>query len=157
MTPLKSITLAAFCLVCAFQESPVCNHPDRGDCRTVSLDAVARAQEEVRDRLAVSWDRSLNLSAAQSFDSGLPACGARRTRRIPTRLPPELVGKTIAFAPADRMPAADIRAVTSARRLLDVQADALADRALLDRLDVRCSPTIVRCTSEVEIELLENP
>ena len=156
MTPLKSLVVAAFCLICAYQEDLVCTHPDRGDCRIVSLKAVARAQEEVQQRFALSWDRSLNLSAEQSFDSGLPACRARRTRRVPTRVPPELVGKTIAFAPADRLPEADVRAATSARRLLDVRADALADRALVERLEVRCTPTIVRCISEVELELLEN-
>lgn len=157
MTPLKSLALAAFCLACAFQEDPVCNHSDRGESRTVSLEAIGRAQEEVRHRLAVSWDRSLKVSVDQPFDSGLPACGTRRTRRVPTRIPPELVGKTIAFSPADRMPEADVRAATSARRLLEVRADALADRALIERLDVRCAPTIVRCVSEVELELLENP
>lgn len=157
MNPWKSLALVGFCLICAFQEDLVCLHPDRGESRAVSLGTVSRAQEEVKQRLAVSWDRSLNLSAEQPFDSGLPACGAMRTRRFSTRLPAELVGKTIAFAPADRMPVADVRAATSARRLLDVQADALADRVLLERLDVRCTPTIVRCISEVELELLENP
>lgn len=157
MTPPKSLTLAAFLFVCAFQEDPVCDHPDRGNARTVSLETISRAQEDVKRRLAVSWDRSLTLSADPSFDSGLPACGPKRTRRVQTRLPPEIVGKTIAFAPADRMLQADVRAATSARRLLDVQADALADRALVERLDVRCAPTLVRCVSEVELELVENP
>jgi hypothetical protein len=68
-----------------------------------------------------------------------------------------MVGKTIAFAPADRMPDADVRVATSVRKLIDVQADALADRTLVERLDVRCAPTIVRGLSEVELELVENP
>jgi hypothetical protein len=157
MTPMKSLALAAFCAFWAFQEDPVCSHADRGECRMVSLDAIGRAQEEIKQRLAIAWDRSLQLQVDQSYDSGLPACGTRRTRRIRTPLPPELVGKTVAFAPADRMPEADIRAATSARRLLEVRADALADRALAERLDVRCSPTLVRCVSEVELELVENP
>jgi hypothetical protein len=157
MSPLKSLALAAFCFACALQEDPVCSHPDCGDSRAVSLETVARAQGDIKQRLALSWDRSLRVSADQPFDSGLPSCGARRTRRIPTRLPPELVGKTLAFAPADRMFQADVRVATSAKRLLDVRADALADRALVERLDLRCAPTMVRCISEVELELLENP
>ena len=72
-------------------------------------------------------------------------------------MPGELVGKTIAFARADRMPKADYRVVTAARRLVDIEADALADAAVTRRLGVRCAPTLVIVRSEDEIELLENP
>jgi hypothetical protein len=55
------------------------------------------------------------------------------------------------------MPPADLRVATSARNLLELEADALADPALAARLGVRCVPTRVRATSEVELELAENP
>ena len=156
----KHLLLCAICVLCGFpfidQES-VCVHPARGDSKAMSLDAVARAQDEVKRRLSISWEKSTKLSLDAPFDSGLPACGTRQTRRIRTILPPDLVGKTLAFAPADRMPAADVRVATSARKIIDVQADALADKTLTERLGVRCAPTLVRAISEVELELVENP
>ena len=154
---LKSWLLVAICLACASQDAPVCLHPTRGDNKAVSLDAVAKAQEEVKRHLAMTWEKSTKLSADMPFDSGLPACGMRQTRRVRTTVPPDLVGKTIAFAPADRLPKADVRVATSARRILDVHADALADRTLVERIGVRCAPTLVRAISEVEFELVENP
>jgi len=157
MTVLKSWPLLAICLIWAVQEESVCVHTSRGDSHATSLEAVGRAQEDIKRRLALSWESSLKVGANQSFESGLPACGPRKTRRFRTQLPPDMVGKTIAFAPSDRMPDADVRVATSVRKLIDVQADALADRALVERLDVRCTPTIVRGLSEVELELVESP
>jgi len=55
------------------------------------------------------------------------------------------------------MPAADVRVATSSRRLIDAQVDALADPRLIERLGVRCAPTLIRAISEVELELVENP
>jgi hypothetical protein len=157
MTSLKSAILVLVCLACAAPDDAVCVHPTRGESRAVSLEAVARAQEDVRRRFALTWDKALQLTPETPYDSGLPACRARLTKRVHTTVPPELVGKSIVFAPAERMPMADIRVATSARRLLEVQADALADPVLSERLGVRCSPTLVRAVSEVELELLENP
>ncbi len=157
MTALKAWPLVAICMIWAAQEDSVCVHPTRGDSHAVSLDAVGRAQDDIKHRLALSWESSMKLGGEQPFDSGLPACGSRKTRRFRTALPPDMVGKTIAFAPSDRMPDADVRVATSVRKLIDVQADALADRTLIERLDVRCAPTIVRGLSEVELELVENP
>jgi hypothetical protein len=154
---MKYGMLLALGLAAMLWEEPVCTHSDRGETRPVSLDAVQRAQDDVKRRLALSWDKSMRISLDAPYDSGLPACGRRQTRRVRTALPAEMVGKTIAFGPADRLPAADVRVATSARRILDVQADALSDRALTERLEVRCTPTIVRGISEVELELVENP
>jgi len=153
----KSLLLILVCLACASQEETVCVHPTRGETRAISLEAVTKAQEEVQRRLAMTWDKSAKLSPDTPFDSGLPACRTRHTRSVRTTVPPDLVGKTIAFSPADRIPKADIRVATSARRIIDVQADALADQRLSDRLGVRCTPTLVRAISEVELELVENP
>lgn len=138
-------------------DEEVCNHPARGDSKPVSLEAVARAQEDVKKRLALSWDKSLKISADAPFESGLPGCGGRQTRRVRTALPDAFVGKSVGFGPNDRIPSADVRVATSARRILDVHADALADRMLIERLGVRCTPTLVRALSEVELELVENP
>lgn len=154
---MKHGVLIAVCLVLAARQETVCVHPTRGDSKAVSLEAVARAQDEVKRRLAVSWEKSMKLSAESPFDSGLPACRTRQTRRVRTTLPAEVVGKTFAFAPSERLPEADVRVATSARRILDARADALADPALVERLGVRCSPTLVRALSEVELELVENP
>jgi hypothetical protein len=154
---MKNWMLLAGCLLCLPWDGEICTHPTRGESRAVSLEAVGRAQDDVKRRLSLSWDKSLRINAETPFDSGLPACGLRQTRRIRTTLPADIVGKTIAFAPGDRLPAADVRVATSARRIFDVQADALADRTLTERLGVRCAPTLVRALSEVELELVENP
>ena len=154
---MKHGMLIAVGLAAILWDDPVCTHADRGETRPVSLDAVERAQDEVKRRLALSWDKSMRISLDAPYDSGLPACGLRQTRRIRTTVPAELVGKTISFGPADRLPPADVRVATSARKIMDVQADALSDRMLTERLGVRCTPTIVRALSEVELELVENP
>lgn len=149
--------LVAVCLLCAAPQDSLCLHPDRGDSRPAALDHVASAQEDLKRKMANAWDRAPRLAAEAPFESGLPACRVRQTRRIRTTMPADLVGKTILFAPADRLGAADVRVATSARRIAEIQADALADPRLIDRLGVRCSPTRVRATSEVELELVENP
>src|SRR5262249_7168650 len=138
-------------------EESVCVHASRGDSRAVSLEAVSRAQDGIKQHLAMTWDQTMKLSTETPFESGLPACTMRQTRRVRTAVPPDLVGKTIAFAPADRLPQADVQVATSARRIIDIHADALADRPLVERLEVRCAPTLVRAISEVELELVENP
>ncbi len=152
------LLLCALCVLCGESSVPsVCSHPPRGESLRVSLDAVRRAQEDVKKRLAWAVGEASRLSADSPFESGLPACQgrARRTVRVPT--PPPLAGKTIVFAPAERMPPGDLRVATSARRLAEVRADAMADRALARRLGVRCAPTIVTVRSEVELELVEDP
>ncbi len=153
---IKAAALAAVCALLAGRE-PVCLHPASGATRPVSLDRVRRAQAEVKARMAFSWEKATALSAEAPFDSGLPACAARRTRVLRTEVPRELVGREIAFAPAERMPRADVRVATSCRRISEAEADALADPALAERLGVRCAPTLVRVRSEVELELVEGP
>jgi len=153
---LKASALVVVCALLAEPE-PVCVHPSAGSSCRVSLPAVRRAYESVQDRLASAAFRAGRLSADAPFDSGLPACGARRLRVERTELPVELVGKTIAFARDDRMPKADVRVATSCRRLSEVDADALADGALVERLRIRCVPTVARVLSEVDLELVEGP
>ncbi len=153
----RSWLLISICLAAFPAGESTCAHPNSGDTRAVSLDQVAQAQEELRHRLAISWTKSLRLTKDTPFNSGLPACKGSHTRRVKTRLPRELVGRTIAFGPSERMPAADIRVATSAGRLLDLRGDALADPRLIERLSVRCSPTLVRALSEVDLELVEDP
>lgn len=154
------IRLAALVAAAALLEAvpePVCVHPARGETRRISLDRVRKAQEELKVRLAESFGRVDRLSPDRPYDSGLPACGARRRYTLRTDLPAELAGKTAAFAPAERMPRADVRVATSARTIASIDADALADEALVRRLGVRCAPTSVRFLSETELELVESP
>lgn len=147
---------AGILLAAAFQERP-CVHPSRGGTAAVSLEAVARAQEEVKKKLRLAAEEAAAVSIDKPYDSGLPACRARGPRRLRIRVPAEFAGKTFAFAPAGRMPRADFRVATSAGSLAEVEAEALAEPALAERLGVRCWPTLVRVMSEDELELVENP
>jgi hypothetical protein len=149
--------LIALCLLCAPPGDPVCHHPDRGDSRPAALDRVAAAQKDLQQRMAAAWDQAPRLTAESSFDCGLPSCRTRQTRRVRTILPRDFVGRSVVFAPADRMPPADVRVVTSARRVSEIDAEAMADPRLIERLQVRCTPTLVHAISEVELELVENP
>ena len=135
----------------------VCRHATRGGTRRVDLAGVRRAQASIREAFALSAKKAEKVSLDGPYESGLPACRARAIRRAAVATPPDLAGKTLAFAPEGRFPAADLRVATSARRVREVDADALADPALAARLGVRCSPTLVRILSEVELELVEGP
>lgn len=156
MSP-KNAVLVALCLLSAAKDEEACVHPGRGETRPVSLDQVERAQAVVKEKLSLVVESAARFSSAAPFESSLPACRARAARTVRTDLPSPLVGKTIAFGPSGRIPAADLRVATSARNLLELEADALADPALSARLGVRCAPTLVRVISEVELELVENP
>ena len=153
----KALLLCAVCLAFASRGEEACVHPARGETRPVSLAAVGRAQEEIREKLALLVERAGKLSPREPYESGLPACRRREVRVVRTEVPAPLVGKTIGFGPSGRIPAADIRVATSARSLLEADADALADPALSARLGVRCFPTLVRARSEAGLELVENP
>jgi hypothetical protein len=153
---LKPLLLIGVCFLLANEET-VCVHPTRGESRRVSLDDVRRAQSEVKKKLSFVAEKATRLSIDAPFDSGLPACRRRETRVVRTSVPPELVGKSILFAASDRLGRADVRVATSARKLGEIDADALAHPALAERLGVRCAPTLVRARSEVELELVENP
>ncbi len=152
----RPLLLAAVCLLLQ-EEETVCRHPSSGASRTLSLDAVHKAQASVREKLAFAAEKAGRLSLDSSFESGLPSCARRSTRKVQTSIPRELLGKTILFAPSGRFSRADFRVATSVRRLADLEADALAHPALADRLGVRCTPTLVRVTSEVDLELVEDP
>ena len=151
---LKPLALALLCVLVMEQET-VCVHRGGGGTRNVSLREVRRSREEVKEKLRFAWRESARLSSDRPFDSGLPACPRRAVRTLGGSFPRELVGKTVAFAPADRLPRADFRVATYARRIGDIQAEALADRRLAERLGVRCAPTLVRVRSEAELELVE--
>lgn len=153
---LKSFLVIGACLLVANQET-VCIHPHRGEVRGVALENVRRAHEEARKKLTFAAEKAARLSPDASFDSGLPSCPRTGSRRLAVSVPRELVGKSIAFGPAGRLPKADVRVATSARRISEIDADALAHPALSERLGVRCTPTLVRVRSEVELELVENP
>ena len=152
----KALLLVGVCLLLA-NEDTVCVHPSRGAARVLSLENVRRAHEEAAKKLSFAAEKAARLSPDAPFDSGLPSCARSTSRRLAIAVPRELVGKSIAFAPAGRLPRADVRVATSARRISDLDADALAHPALSDRLGVRCWPTLVRVRSEVELELVENP
>jgi hypothetical protein len=153
----KAAVLIALCVLCSAPADVAHAHPSRGPSVPVSLDRVRRARKDVVARFAEAADRAAAFRADRPFDAGLPACGARRTRRVRTDAPAALVGRSISFAPEGQFATADVRVATFARSLAALEADALADRALTERLDVRCRPTLVRVISEVELELLESP
>lgn len=153
----KAAALFALCLLCAAPAEEVHVHPTRGAAAPLSLDRVARARRDVALRFARAAEKAAAFSIDAPFESGLPSCGPRRTRRVRTPLHAGLVGRSFSFAPEGRFAAADVRVATSARSLRTLEADALADRELAGRLDVRCRPTLVRVISEVELELVETP
>jgi hypothetical protein len=153
---LKPLLLVGLCLLMAGEET-VCVHPTVGSSVRVSLENVRKAQRAVKEKLAFATEKAGKLTLDTPFESGLPACRRHETRVVRTSVPRELVGKSIVFAPADRLPRADFRVATSARRIVEIEADALAHPALAERLGVRCAPTLVRVRSEVELELVEDP
>jgi hypothetical protein len=153
----KAALLVAVCLLCAEPTEVVDVHAERGAAVPVSLERVARAQEGVAVRFGRALDAAASFRADRPWDAGLPACAARRTRRVRMSLPPAWVGRSLSFAPEGGFAPADLRIATSARSLLSLEADALAERALTERLDVRCRPTLARVLSEVELELVETP
>jgi hypothetical protein len=155
--PWKAAVLIGLCALGVVPEESVCRHAGAGRTSAVSLDRVRQAQEAVARRFAAATDAAARPQAEAGFESGLPACAMRRTRRVTRDVPAALVGRTIAFAPEGRFPPADVRVATSSRSLWSLDADALADAALAARLEVRCHPTLVRLRSEVELELVEIP
>jgi hypothetical protein len=134
----------------------VCRHPARGPSRPVSLDAVRRSHTDAA-RVFGDWSERAAAMPRTGFDSALPACVRGDRRTIAFRVPAELVGRTIAFAPEGRFPEADLRVATKAASVADLEADGLAHPDLVERLGVRCWPTRVRGLSEVELELVESP
>lgn len=134
-----------------------CRHPSRGEVRKISLGEVRRVREELQQRLSWEVGEISRFSPDARFDSGLPACTARSVRRVPLEMPPVLVGRKIVFAPEGKGSPSDYRVATSARRLDEIRADALADRALLRRFGVRCTSTEVIVRSTEEVELVELP
>jgi hypothetical protein len=134
-------------------QDPVCDHGSRGDSRTVDLKSVARLHAELArevDAFAVPPPERTSIPA---FDSGLPACRARSTRRVRVDpLPSEM--KPLYFAPAgSAVPADTLLVVTRARSILEVSIP--ADRELAARFGVRCAPTFVRPVTPAEVELTE--
>jgi hypothetical protein len=154
---LLLLSLASFAAAAALAPADVavCRHPARGPARAVSLDAVARSHADAAGVFARWSEQAAAGIPRGGFDSALPACATRSRRALPFRVPPELVGKSAAFAPEGRFPAADLRIATRAGSLADLDADGLADPDLLAKFGVRCWPTLIRGISEVEIELLE--
>jgi hypothetical protein len=153
----KRIFLCVLCVLCGEPSGSVCWHAGTGESRRVTLGEARRAQDDIRTHLAWAAEKVARTSIDAPYDSGLPACPRRERRVLRGSFARELAGRTLGFGPSGRIPAADLRVASSVRRLIDVEADALADRGLAERLGVRCVPTVVRIVSEVELELVENP
>lgn len=144
---------ASAILVALLVQEPVCDHGTRGAHRAVDLEAIARIHAEAARAFgAFAFDRSDSVSWAR-FDSGLPQCRLRATRRVRVEpLPPEM--KPLFFAPAGtETPADAILVVTRARSIADMSIP--ADKELSARFGVRCAPTHVRPLSPTEVELTE--
>jgi len=140
-------------LLALLVQEPVCDHGTRGASRSIDLEAVARIHAEaVRAFNAFYFDRPGFISLP-GFDSGLPNCRARATRRVRVEpLPPEM--KPLYFAPAGTVVPGDaLLVVTRARSVADVSIP--ADPELAARFGVRCAPTFVRPVSPAEVELTE--
>ena len=144
---------SAVLLALVVQDADMCDHGTRGVSRPVDLRQVARLHDEMARTL-----KSLNAPSPATFtfpafDSGLPACRSRSTRRIPVdSLLAEM--KPLLFAPEGiRVPPDHLHVTTRARSMKDVGVP--ADRELVVRFGVRCVPTVVRPVQEDEADLIE--
>ena len=140
-------------LVLLVAQEPVCDHGSRGASRPVDLAAVARVHADLaREFAALSSPRPETFDLP-GFDSGLPSCRKRSTRKARVEpLPPEM--KPLWFAPADSPgPPPALHVVTRSRSLAGVSIP--ADRELCARFAVRCAPTFVRPVTATEVELTE--
>src|SRR5262245_49404765 len=91
--------------------------------------------------------------AYPAFDSGLPACRSRATRRMRVdELPPEMKPLYFASEGSD-VPPGSLHVTTRSRSIRDVAIP--ADRELTAHFGVRCAPTLVKPVSPVEVELME--
>lgn len=134
-------------------QEPVCDHGSRGASNPVDLKTVARLHAELTRDFEAFVSPPPERSPIPAFDSGLPACRARSTRRVRVEpLPPEM--KPLHFAPAgSRIPPDALLVVTRARSIVEVALP--ADPELAARFGVRCSPTFVRPLTATEVELTE--
>jgi hypothetical protein len=148
MKPAGSAILALLLL-----QDPVCDHGSRGASRPVDLAAVARLHSELAREAGSFASPPPEGGSIPGFDSGLPSCRARTTRRMRVEsLPPDM--KPLYFAPAGRrVPEGALHVVTRARSLADVSLP--ADRELSARFGVRCAPTLVLPVTATTVELTE--
>ena len=148
MRPLASALFLAWVV-----QEPVCDHGSRGPTAAIHLKDVARFHQEMSQPLGVlDVERPAGV-AWPAFDSGLPACRSRKTRRqVVESLPPGM--KPLLFAPAGSgLPPDALLVATRARSLREVSIP--ADPALAARFGVLCHPTLVRPMSSSEVELTE--
>lgn len=132
-----------------------CSHGDRGESRPVDLDRVAAAHRKAAKAFATAVEKiAVGDPLAKPFDSGLPSCRLRETRRITVDpLPPALVDRRFHFAATASKD--EIWIPTRARQLRDVAGATLASPELAARLGVRCVPAVVIVRSEREVEIVE--
>ena len=134
-------------------QDPVCDHGTRGPSSPIDLKEVARVHAEMSravESFRVERPESLTWPP---FESGLPACRIRKSRRHRVAaLPPDM--KPLLFAPAgSAVPPDALLVATRARSLRDVSIP--ADPQLAGRFGVACVPTLVRPLSATEVELTE--
>jgi hypothetical protein len=144
---------SAMLLALAVQDEDVCDHGTRGASRPVDLRQVARLHAEMTRSFKSLSVRPPATFSFPAFDSGLPACRSRTSRRVRVAsLPAEM--KPLLFAPeGTRVPPGHVHVTTRARSLKDVSAP--ADRELVERFGVRCVPTVVRPVRDEEADLIE--
>jgi hypothetical protein len=146
-------SLASALLFALVVQEPVCDHGTRGPSAAIHLKDVARFHDEMSQPLGeLGVERPAGVTWP-AFDSGLPACRSRKTRRQRVEsLPPGM--KPLLFAPAGSDVPSDVLLVaTRARSLREVSSP--ADPGLAARLGVLCHPTFVRPVSTTEVELTE--
>ncbi len=92
-------------------------------------------------RTPAKWSERIDPKVAleEPFESGLPACRARRVRRIDRAIPPAAVGQRLTFAPSGE----GIVFVTRARRRKDLWGKLVATPQAIAAFEVRCVPTTV--------------
>ncbi len=135
-------------------QDPACDHGTKGDSKAVDFDAVAKAHRDAAKAFAVRVGKAAFADGLdQPFDSGLPACRVRETRKVKVeQIPAALVGKRITFGPESK---GDLWVVTKAKRWRDLSSGVPASRELAARLGVRCVPVSVKVLSATEVEIAE--
>lgn len=147
---MRILSLVFAVLLAVQDRGARCEHRPRGAARPVDPARMEREYAEFA-RIAVRWTGTLDARVALDgpYDSGLPACRTRRTRRVSRSVPEAAVGRSVRFAP-------DGDFVTRAPRRRDLLGRLLATRESAAAFGVECVPSRVSI-ARTELIVEENP